>query len=256
VHRWLQGRTPHPRHRARVAQALDADELDLWPDAQPVAATENPLREIAGAYPHGNDPDTPDLRELLDTATERIELLDHTLEVIITEPGIVDQLANKAANGATVRILISDPDSHWIHDQELDGEPDTGDNHDEPPIQMARAREHLEPLVGKRGIEIRSYIAQRFNTILRFDEHMLLSLHLYNEPTSTAPLLHLQREQDAGMFDRFAEHYQRIWQHASVPVEPEPDSQLAPEPDPDRDRAPTAEEAQQALNRLRARRPL
>ena len=96
VQRWLSGRTPHPRHRTRVANALHTDELELWPDATPTTTVEDPTREIAGSYPHGPDPDTPDWRELLDAARDRVELLDFTLDAIVCEPGVVEQLAAKA----------------------------------------------------------------------------------------------------------------------------------------------------------------
>ena len=33
VRRWLAGRTPYPRHRTRVAGALDTTEHALWPNA-------------------------------------------------------------------------------------------------------------------------------------------------------------------------------------------------------------------------------
>jgi transcriptional regulator with XRE-family HTH domain len=32
VQRWIAGRTPTPRHQAKVAAALDTSEHALWPD--------------------------------------------------------------------------------------------------------------------------------------------------------------------------------------------------------------------------------
>ena len=147
-----------------------------------------------------------------------------------------------------------------IDDQQLGSREPLDDEHDDggqlPHVrEIDRSHEQLRPLLSRRGVEVRSYVAQRFNSILRFDEHMLLTLHIQAEPTAQAPTLYLHREQDDGMFDRFAEHFQRIWEQAQ-PIEPEPDDHLTLELDPEPDSAPTPEQAQQALDRLRAHRHL
>ena len=77
---------------------------------------------------------------------------------------------------------------------------------------------------------------------------MLVTLHIHAEPTSRSPLLYLLRQQDGGLFDRFAEHFQRIWNNAD-PIEPE--TRLAAPIDPAKYRPPTPQEAQHALERLR-----
>lgn len=64
-----------------------------------------------------------------------------------------------------------------------------------------RAWDLLEPLFAQRNLKIREYIAARFNTILRFDDNMLVTLHLWAQPTTQAPFLHLKRRGDGGLFD-------------------------------------------------------
>jgi transcriptional regulator with XRE-family HTH domain len=232
VKRWLEeGRTPHARHRASVAKALHADELEIWADTKALTHASNPLREIQGAYPHASD---PDWRELLDAASERIELLDITLSRILNEPGVIDQLAAKPAQGASVNILIADPHSAWaaLSDQELSRNSAPDDPKQDSPIvdELDHTIEQLQPLLGKRGIRIRAFETQRFNTILRFDEQMLTTLHLYAEPTDQAPTLHLRREQDDGLFDRFAAHFEQVWQRASTPLQPHSEQHLITPP--------------------------
>jgi hypothetical protein len=51
---------------------------------------------------------------------------------------------------------------------------------------------------------------------------MLVTLHLYTEPGPQAPLLHLQRFGDDGLFDQFAGHLQTTFTQASEPLEPDP----------------------------------
>jgi hypothetical protein len=49
--------------------------------------------------------------------------------------------------------------------------------------------------------------------------------------------------QEDGLFDRFAEHFERIWKQASERIEPELDDDLTPELAPKPDAAPTPEQA-------------
>lgn len=68
----------------------------------------------------------------------------------------------------------------------------------------------------------------RFNTIVRCDEQMLVTLHLYGTPAREAPLIHLRQADHPGLFAQFEQHYQAIWENARDPVTPEPD--LFPDP--------------------------
>ena len=82
VRRWLAGRTPYPRHRTRVAGALDTTEHALWPDAVP-APTESPERgqrmpvvtDVVAGYGYATDRDAPNPVDVLRAAAERIELI-------------------------------------------------------------------------------------------------------------------------------------------------------------------------------------
>ena len=115
VQRWLSGRTPYARLRARVAGALGREEHELWPDAavQPIGEDDS-RREIQAVFTRLGDPEAPDWRELLDEAVEQIELLGWTLIDILARPGAIDVLKGKAASGCQVRILISGPDSVFL----------------------------------------------------------------------------------------------------------------------------------------------
>ena len=262
VGRWLSGRTPHPRHRALVAQALAADEIELWPEAKPTNAAEDPFKELAGAWPDSGDVHTPDWLAMLDAATEQIDLLDPTLHGIITEHGVLEQLAGKAARGAQVRILIAAHDSIYLttHDQELGREPGPDDRYPSE-RELEQTNQALRPLIQQPRVEIREFLTGRPNTILRFDEQMLITLHLYGLTRPEAPMLHVRRRQDRGIFDQFAGHFERIWDQAAEPFEADTDPEELPEdPQPDQQPAlqphgpPTPAPAQQALDRLRAHR--
>ena len=126
-------------------------------------------------------------------ATDEIELLGDTLTPILGTPGVPELLAAKAAHGCHIRILLAYPAAH------------------------------LARLLEQPGIEIRVLEAPAHHTIYRFDEQLLLSLHLLDPDPEQAPLLHLRRAAPGGLFDRFAEHYNDLWEQDSQPINPDVD---------------------------------
>jgi hypothetical protein len=238
VRRWLSGMAPYPRHRGRVARALDATEHDLWPElAAPRRSA--PPSDLIAAYPNATDPAAPDPTALMRNASERIDLLDETLIHLLSIGGVPACLAGKAEQGVEIRILISEPDNPWINPAEgirrrSDFDLDEDQDHHQDLETEAKqeqwlqanqqARNLLAPLLHKPGIELRVYLCPRYSTILRFDQQMLVTVNLWASATVDAPLLHLQHNTPDGIFDRFAEHYDRLWQDASLTIEPEPDA--------------------------------
>lgn len=113
VQRWLGGRTPHARYRAKVAQVLDLTEVELWPETAP-ATRRDDRRDLAGVYAQAGDIRVPGWRTLMQDARQQIDLLDYTLKDILASPGATDLLAAKAETGCQVRILIAHPKSIWV----------------------------------------------------------------------------------------------------------------------------------------------
>jgi hypothetical protein len=196
VRRWLSGSTPYPRQRGKVARALDLTEHDLWPEAAvtPTSPTRagQPTDLIAG-YPTASDPAAPDCKALMRDATSRIELLGDTLTPVLATPGVPELLAAQAAHGCEIRILLAYPGPHLV------------------------------PLINQAGIEIRVLEGPAHQTTYRFDDQLLLILHLHDRDADQAPLLHLQRAAPAGLFDRLADDYQYLWEDDSQPIDPDVD---------------------------------
>lgn len=233
VQRWIAGAAvPYTRHRTRVAKALRRPEQELWPEVATRLSGEDAREEIIGAFAKAGDPRAPSWLELLKHATARIDLLDYSLIDLLDTPGTVDLLAAKGARGCQVRILIAatQSDPVWEADWELApdwewdrhlGHPDREHEAMEVGDSVARGHSYIEErLLEKPGVQAREFAAQRFNTILRFDDEMLLTLHLWGVRNSLAPLLHLRRTTEAGLFDQFVAHYEALWQPAS-PLEPQ-----------------------------------
>ena len=205
VDRWIAGRTPHPRYRAALAQALGVSETDIWPEvARPRGRTG--LDEIAGAWARRDEKDIPDWRALLRSAEHHVDLIGYSLMTIIEKRGTLKTIVEKAGGGVPVRIAVADPDTDYVLTADLAGR--------QPGRLKSRIRtatDQLQKIAHQRGVEIRQHQVATSHTILRFDEHMLLTIHLHGTPGFQAPTLHLRRQRDYGIFDQLARHIEDIW---------------------------------------------
>lgn len=220
VRRWLGGRTPYPRHRIRVANALDTTEHALWPNTVP-APTATGADELAthatgdaiAGYGYATDPAVPDATKLFRAAVEQIDILFPYLE---PRTGLVELFRTRAADGCRIRLITEDPD------------------------------ERIEPLLGVDAIEVRGSPAGEDHVFFRADDEMVLLLTRIGSPDTWAPVIHLRRQVDDGLFDRLAEDFDDRWleatpvtsrdqlhaYHADTELEPGPEPEHAPEADP------------------------
>ncbi len=230
VQRWLAGRPPYPRLRARVARALGCEEHELWPEvasAPPVdygAGT-----EILGAWARAHDPGAPAWQELLEEAIDQVELLDYSLLDFVATEGTIDTLAAKAAAGCRVRILISAPDSIWVRARAKAIGRDEEDYIGRPQLalEIETARGYLEPLTELVNIEIGQIYPDPGQRILRFDDELLLSPHLQATVAPDAPIIHLRRQRTGGLFDQLAAHFDVLARGA---IQSTPAPELYPNP--------------------------
>lgn len=208
VQRWIGGRVPHPRYRQKLAQALGVDEQELWPETGRVRGKAL-LGEIVAVAARRGDRDTPDWRPLFRSATRQVDMLGYSLEQVTAGKAAIKALAAKAAAGCPVRICLADPNSEILIATDAQQRP--------PGRLLARVQEsrrQLLGLLGQPGTELRQHRLANPYTVLRFDELMLVTLHLHATPGFQAPVLQLRRELDFGLFDQFAKHFEEIWELA------------------------------------------
>jgi phosphoglycolate phosphatase-like HAD superfamily hydrolase len=221
VRRWLTGTTPYPRQRGKVARALDTTEQHLWPEiaiADVRRTTAGQPTDLVAGYTTASDLDAPNWKALMRDPAEQIELLGDTLGPMLTVPGVVELLAAKAAHGCEVRILVSQPGRHLV------------------------------PFLDRGEVAIRVLEAPAHQTIYRFDEQLLLILHLLDRDDELAPLLHIQQAGAPGLFDRLSEHYRYLWEDGSQPIDPNLDTHGDDEDDHEHDDEDDAKTAQQLQN--------
>jgi hypothetical protein len=184
---------------------VDADML--WPKIRGAATSLN--REIVATYPYRNACPTAVWSRLFDGAKREITYAGYTNYFIWQEqPRMPERLAAKAAAGCMVRFLVGDPDSEVTRRrEEIEAVPLT---------VSTRIRITLDALsrIEGGGVEARLSDGHIALSVFRFDDEMLVTPHLANLLGHDSPLLHLRRRGAGGVFDRFAEHVETLWNEA------------------------------------------
>jgi hypothetical protein len=119
-------------------------------------------------------------------------------------------LAAKAQRGTRTRMLFGDPDSQMV--AQRGAEEGSGED------LAARIRlslSDLSDLVGEPGVEIRQHSTVLYNSIYRFDEDLLVNIHVYGTPAAHNPMMHLRRVPGGRLFDHFLRSFDRVWDTAA-----------------------------------------
>lgn len=215
VERWLADAalTPHARNREDAARALGVDEEMLWPRAVKERIKTGTDREIIHSYPYRSACPSTVWAELIESTREDLFLAGYTNYFFWTQiPAFAATLRRKAEAGCRIRFLIGDPDGETTRQREV--------VEDVALSVSTRIRITLGELakIGPiEDLEVR-YSAPEDATnhvslsVFRFDSEALVTPHLARLVGHDSPLLHLRKQDDRGMFSRFAEHAEELWE--------------------------------------------
>jgi transcriptional regulator with XRE-family HTH domain len=207
VQRWLSGRRPYSRHRWRVAKLLGDDEQYLWPPDATMDAEAACTEEIVAAYPHRALLPPASWWRMFEGASERIDLLGYAmLHLPDQHPDLMRLLDDKGVHGCKIRIALADPEAPTVVQRDDEERLEEGLLH-----RIRTSIKYYGELGDAAGVELRLHGTPLYNSVFRFDNEMLVTPHLYRLPGSKAPLLHLRRRNPGGMFDTFADHFDRVW---------------------------------------------
>lgn len=214
VERWVRGRTPYRRHRYAVAAHLEVDEAYLWPDAlNPDQVANASESGIVNVYPHRWAVPSDLWRNFFDNAEREIGVLVYAGLFLSEDAGVQRVFRKKAEAGASVRILLGDPESEHVSQRGSDEGIDEG-----MAAKIRNAMVMYRPLRGTDGIEFRLHRTILYNSIYTADDQALINTHVYGFPASQAPVLHLRRVAGGDMVSTYLESFERVWDEA-VPME-------------------------------------
>lgn len=207
VERWIQtGRVPHRTTRWSVAQALDVDELTIWPEIADQQCTRAASQaELVAVYPNRGQVPPALWTSMIRDAAESISLLVYAgLFWFDAHADLCDLLKARADAGVRVRLALGDPDAPAIAARGV-----------EEGIDMA-ARTRLTlgligPIVGHPGIEVRLHATTLYASLYRADDLLLANTHVLGSPALHSPVLHLQRIPGGQMFDHYTASFERAW---------------------------------------------
>lgn len=208
VERWItKDRVPHRGHRWKTAQLLAADELYLWPSVEPETKTASSA-ELATFYPNRGAVPGSLWASLIDNAVSQIDILVYAgLFLLDSHPDFAEDLADKAAAGAQVRILLGDPTSEAL--RQRGEEEGIGDD------LAARARlsmKYLLPATRTPGVELRQHSTILYNSIYRFDDDLLVNPHVFGAPAGQNPMMHFRYVPGARTFRHYLRSFDRVWE--------------------------------------------
>jgi len=171
--------------------------------------------EVVAFYAHRSDTPKSIWLEKVLTARDRIEILTYaSLFLPEDAPQAIEVIRHKAASGVRVRIGLGDPDSPEMalrgYEEGL-GEAIPGR------VRMALA--YYRPLVGEPGIEFHLHRTTLYNTIMRFDDEMLINQHVYGTYGYRAPILHIRKTTTGDLFETYERSFDLAWGE-SYPYEP------------------------------------
>lgn len=69
---------------------------------------------------------------------------------------------------------------------------------------------HYRPLVGVSGIEIRTHETTLYNSLYRADDQLLVNAHVWGANAYGAPVWHLRRNGEGGMFDTYGQSFDAV----------------------------------------------
>jgi hypothetical protein len=218
IQRWITtGRTPYRRHRHQIAAILHESESYLWPDALAQdRRSQVALSEVIQLYPHRADTPAELWTRLIGSAVERLDVLVYAgLFLPEQDPRLVRTLSKKARAGTKVRFLLGDPTSPEV--SQRGAEEGIGDA---IAHKIRNVLHHYEPLDELPGVEIRLHATTLYNSIYRFDDEMLVNMHIHGLPAAHAPLLHLRRLSEGDLFMTYVDSFERVWTASAAAFHP------------------------------------
>ncbi|MEV8043579.1 helix-turn-helix transcriptional regulator [Streptomyces griseoluteus] len=215
VERWVnKDRVPRLATATRAAELLREDIHALWPALRQPRRARAISPELVALYPHRADLPIAAYVELFAQARERIDVLVYA-GVFLHEgyPRLNALLEERAADGCSIRIAVGDASSPAVAQR---GAEEQFGHGIESRCRLALL--HYQPLLAVPGIEVRTHATTLYNSVYRADDRMFVNGHVFGVNAYGAPVWHLRRVEDGGMFDTYAASLDAVWSTAQ-PVE-------------------------------------
>jgi transcriptional regulator with XRE-family HTH domain len=211
VERWIsKSRVPHPGNRAKAARVLGLEESILWPQIEDARARAVAGSEVVRVYPDRGAVPPGCWYEYISAAREHVDVLVYAgLFLSDGRADLPTLLREKAAEGLAIRVLLGDPDCEAVARR---GE-------EERVGEAMAARIHLsitymQPAFDVPGLEVRLHETTLYNSIFRFDDDLLVNMHVYGAVAAKSPVMHVRRIAGGRLFPHYMTSFERVWDAA------------------------------------------
>lgn len=213
VERWISlNRVPHRQHRWAAARLLDADEVYLWPSTlkQGTRHRDASRSELVELYPDRASVPRETWLRLLNDARASVDVLVHSGTFFAqVQPRIASMLAGKAEGGVQIRLCFGDPQGVAVSVR--DEEEGLGGTLQ---AKIRASLTYYRSLIEVENVEIRLHNTTLYNSLFRYDNDIMVNNHVYGEPASLNPTLHLRRIDGGLLFDHYSSSFDRVWKTA------------------------------------------
>ncbi|MEU2116041.1 XRE family transcriptional regulator [Streptomyces sp. NPDC016459] len=208
VERWVNlGRTPRRDTALRAAETLGEDVHALWPALRQARSARAISPELVAVYDQRADLPVSTFVDLIAPARERVDILVYAAAFLHEAyPRLNELLRERAADGCRIRIAVGDADSENVQQR---GQEERFGHGIESRCRLALM--HYRSLVGAENVEIRTHGTTLYNSIYRGDDQCLVNAHVWGANAYAAPVWHLRRSGDGGMFDTYAASFDAVW---------------------------------------------
>jgi hypothetical protein len=183
-------------------------ESYLWPEAlAPERRTEVAQSEVINVYPHRSAIPQDLWNRLLSQAVERIDVLVLAGLFLAEEPMFARTVRQKTQEGMKVRMLFGDPNEDEATKRSAEERLAAAT----VPARIRNALALIEPLAAIDGVDIRYHKTTLYNSIFRFDDEMIVNMHVYGQPGAYAPALHLRQLPAADLFETYTTSFEQVW---------------------------------------------
>lgn len=213
VERWIttDGRKPHRPTRRKLANLLSIDEVHLWPELTDDLHTEaNKKNELVRLYPSRSAVPFTLWNELIAGVQGQMDVLVYSGQFLVEQHNILPIIKNKSEEGIKFRFAIGHESAPAVIQRAME-EGTTGGL--EGRVQMMRR--YLSEVAELPTVEVRTHGTILYNSIYRFDDHLLVNGHAFGALAGQNPVMHFHRLPGGLMWQHYMNAFERVWQQAT-----------------------------------------